>query len=216
MSAELPTLPPGDAPSDRSAGLRWLVPAACGVGLLFLATVHAPQRAKLPLVTPLVLGVVAGWGLGRWALACRTTSPRFVAIASFALIAAGAVGMALETHRLGRRELQRSAGRSPLPLAGQDLSPADPGLADRMRAALLENTEDQATRDELIAAQRRQEAELERRRRLLTFPGYLEHRIPKAWGRWPAPWPELFWGAEVLLAAALGAGLAVRSGRLPG
>ena len=61
-------------------------------------------------------------------------------------------------------------------------------------------TELEATREELAQAQRRQQAELDRQRHFLTFAGYLEHRIPRAWGRWPAPWPEIFWGTEVLLA----------------
>ncbi|MSR57446.1 MAG: hypothetical protein EXS05_07220 [Planctomycetaceae bacterium] len=198
-----PSTDAATASNDHSLVASWLVLGTLAVGLLFLASVHAPQRVKLPLITPVALGIAAGWGLGRWALARRLSVPKFVLIASFGLIAAGEIGVAVESYRLGKPELQRVVNR----LAFQD-----DGLAHQIDRAFIEQAGDPATRDQFQRqsdlAQRRRQDELDRQQWLLTFAGYLEHRIPKAWGRWPNPWPAIFWGAEVLLASSLGAWLA--------
>ena len=39
----------------------------------------------------------------------------------------------------------------------------------------------------------------ERRREKLAFTTFLRDRV-SALGTWPAPWPAVFWGAEIILA----------------
>jgi hypothetical protein len=181
----------------------WLAVGTIGVVFLFLAAVYAPQRVKLPVLTPVALGAVAGLGLGWWAVSRKVSSARFVLLASWGLIAAGEVAMSVETHRLGAQAIRDSVNRR----AGERSPQLD--MIDR---ELLERAPDEAARDKLLAEmeeyERRRQATFDPERRLATFAGYLEHRIPSTWGTWPAPWPELFWLAEVLLASALGAWIA--------
>lgn len=190
-----------DAPRPDVAG--WLVLGTIGTAALFLGWVYAPQRLKLPLLTPLVLGAVVGWGLGRWAAARHVRSPVLVFSVAGFLIAAGIFGGAAESYRLGSKSI-----RSSLSLSEQG------ALADAIHREIVEQADDES-RERLQAeyedARRRRAEDVERRKRLLTFSGYLESRIPTQWGRWRPPWPLAFFVAETTLAALLGAWTARRT-----
>lgn len=192
----------------------WMVVGVIGVAVLFLGYVHAPQRLKLPLLAPLGLGALAGWGLGQWGLARQINSRTLIIVASSLLIAAGQIGAAWETYRLGSKPMRAELERRQF-----DEAP----LAERIEQALEETAEDEETRADLQAtrerARQRREEEFARRQRLQTFAGYLDHRIPRAWGPWKPPWPQVFWGLEVLLACGLGgwlAGQSLRAGAMGG
>lgn len=201
---------PSTTTSQRTDVAGWFLIGAIGVAALFLAFVHAPQRIKLPLLSPLVLGVLAGWGLGAWARARQVAAPRLILVASALLIVAGELGMAFETHRLGAPAIRTEMNRRKLEQAP---------LADQIEQAMIDEADDEAKRDQLRneseSARRRRREEFDRQQRLLTFAGYLESRIPTQWGRWPLPWPELFWGAEIVLSSVLGAWIARRCVQSP-
>jgi hypothetical protein len=202
-----PTVPPSAGSRDLAG---WLLIGAIGVGFLFLAAVYAPQRVKLPLISPLVLGAVAGWGLGALAGGRKALPAVFVIAASVCLIAAGEFGRTVETYR---RELPALRRQIEINLQHHD-------IADRLDETLLEPDAVAQTpegaglsldRSAVERAARLRADERAQLERLATFAGYLEHRIPPQWGRWPAPWPEIFWGAEILLASTLGAFIATRN-----
>lgn len=205
------------ASDRRSDAGGWLLIGGIGVAALFLGFVHAPQRVKLPLVSALGLGALAGWGLGRWALARMVVSQRLVILASLILIVAGQIGAAIEAHRLGVKSIRVEQNRRNLEQSKLNLEQSP--LADQIEQALVEEAEDEETRNRLRAehevARRRRREELDRQQRLMTFAGYLESRIPTQWGRWPPPWPELFWGAEIVLSSTLGAWIARRCVQIP-
>jgi hypothetical protein len=114
--------------------------------------------------------------------------------------------MALETYRLGVKAIRIELNKIRLE--------RDP-FADQIEAALADAAETDAEqarlRAEHVDARERRAQELIRLERQGTFAGYLEMRIPRAWGRWPPPYPELFWGIEICLATAIGGWLARRS-----
>jgi len=198
-----PLAPLDEAP--RSDYLGWVVLGVIGAAGLSLAYVHAPLRLKLPLISPLALGALGGWGLGRWAIARKVDSLPVVAGVAAAIVALGQIGIAAETYRLGVKSIRVELNRVRLE--------RDP-FADEIEKALAEASDDEAERLRLKAehedARRRRAEEFQRLERQATFPGYLEQRIPRTWGKWPAPWPHLFWGAEVLLSSLLAAGIAAR------
>jgi hypothetical protein len=125
------------------------------------------------------------------------------------LVALGQIGIAIETYRLGVKPIRVELNRIRLE--------RDP-FADEIEQALAQASDDEEERLRLKAehedARRRRAEEFQKLERQATFPGYLEQRIPKAWGRWPVPWPELFWGAEVVLASLLSGLVAVASSGL--
>lgn len=184
----------------------WLLVGALGVGGLYLAFVHAPPRIRLPVLAPLALGALTGWALGKWAAARRIESRSAAAIVATALIVAGQAGVAVETHRLGVPAIRAALSRQNLELGS---------IADGIEQGMIESAQDDETRKELMAAHedahRRRDEEERRNQRSLTFPGYLESRIPPQWGRWSPPWPELFWGIEVVTAGLLGGWTAART-----
>jgi len=198
----------GSSPPDttlRADIAGWVLLGAIAIVGLCLAFVHAPLRLKLPLISPMVVGVVAGWGLGRWAIARNVFNPRLVGGAAAFLLLLGQLGIAAETYRIGVKPIRVELNRIRLE--------RDP-FADEIEQALAQASDNEEERLRLQAehqdARRRRAEELARVERQATFPGYLEQRIPKAWGRWPPPWPEVFWGAEVVVASLLAGWMASR------
>lgn len=197
--------PPPPDPAPRADVVGWALLGTIGIAGLCLAFVHAPLRLKLPLISPLVLGAVAGWGLGRWAIARNVFNRRLVGGLAALLIILGQLGIAAETYRIGVKPIRMELNRIRLE--------RDP-FADEIEQALAQASDNEEERLRLKAehedARRRRAEELQRVERQATFPGYLEQRIPKAWGRWPPPLPEIFWGAEVVLASLLAGWIASR------
>jgi hypothetical protein len=203
MNSSSPDSPavPSTARGRELAG--WLLIGSIGVGFLFLSAVHAPQRVKLPLITPLVLGAIAGWGLGTLAIGRKTLPKILVMMASGLLIAAGEIGRNVETYRRElpavRRQIEKD--RQQHDIAGR----LDETLLEQAKGTSPTDAEAPAfDRGAIERAAQWRKSEQARLERHVTFAGYLEHRIPPQWGRWPAPWPELFWAVEILLAGALG------------
>jgi hypothetical protein len=117
------------------------------------------------------------------------------------LIAAGEGGLMFESHRLYTAQLQRQFQKDPTAAAAEQfLKQPLPADAD---AKLVR--QQQQFREELARVER---IRLEK----LSFASFLNRRVAAA-GSWPAPWPAVFWGGEVLLGAAGGAWLAAAAAR---
>jgi len=188
--------PPGDGEALRLA--RWLFLGVIGLAALTLAAAHAPPRVRLIGLYSVGYGAVAGYGL--WLLAGLTNAPagKRCAVLAFAAIVAGQVLLALETHRLLASEAQTAASTiSPaevmLETAAPPSDPQSRKLFDEMKEAVT-------------GAAAQQRARLEEQRR---FGAYLRRRIAPL-GDWGTPWAEIFWGAEVVASAAVGAWIAAR------
>jgi len=188
--------PPKDSEAARLG--RWLFLGMIGLAALSLAAAHAPPRVRLIGLYSIGYGVVAGYGL--WFLAGLTSAPagKRCGVLAFAAIAAGQVLLALETHRLLTSEAQSAASTiSPAELM---LETADPPADPQSRKLFDE------MKKSVAGAAAEQRALLEEQRR---FGAYLRRRIAPL-GDWGTPWAELFWCAEVVASAAVGAWIAAR------
>jgi hypothetical protein len=203
--------PPPPSPADF---VLWLAVGAAGVALLFAGSVHVPQEVKLVGLYGIGLGLLAGWGLGQWALARNLRRPTLVAAFAWGMIAAGEVLAAVQSHRLG---VKPERSESMPDQIQRDM------VTEGMRQYYAHEPED-ASAEDLVKwregrefferGERQLQEHREARRRQRSFYGYLANRIPeKKWGKWDHPWPAVFWVAEVLLASTAGAWLARRTVR---
>lgn len=197
-------------PSATSAGsnwaglLQWLVLSVLGLTIFTLMAAHAPGRIKLIGPFAVGFGLAAGAGLVALARIIGARRRRFIVWWVPVFIAAGQIGMAIESHRLYAKQVRRdSAGDvNVLKLARflhEGAAPEDP---------------DQKAQYEQMQ-QSVQKAAEERRRELqekTSFTGYLRHRLSPL-GSWPRPWPTVFWLGEVLLGTAAGIWLVIRMTR---
>ncbi|MEX2287287.1 MAG: hypothetical protein WD648_09375 [Planctomycetaceae bacterium] len=171
---------------SRPVGLAnlalWLLFAVVGLTALTLVFVHAPGRIKLIGLYAVVYGLIAGGALGLLARKLRLPSTMRLVVISFLLIAAGEMGIAIESHRVWAAGGWDAFDKSPTgKLAAEVL--INPGSPADLRASLQES--------------------LDRQHEEFSFPGYLARRVSPL-GAWPAPWPTVAWLAEVVLAAAAG------------
>jgi hypothetical protein len=192
----------------------WFAIGSIAVALFFSASVHLPQRVKLPGLSGIVLGILAGWGLGGWAGAKNLQRPVLVVVLTGAMIAAGEVLAAVQTHRLGLKP-ERSGTkpeqfqRDMLTEGMRQYYAQEPQNLTEEELARWREGRDFFERGERQLAEAREAARLHR-----SFYGYLANRIDqKSWGKWDYPWPAVFWAAEVVLGSTAGAWLAFRTWR---
>ena len=209
MSQGLPAPTEQPAAQPPRAFLQWSVVGVVAVLLLFVLSVHAPESIKLPGLFPCGLGLLAGWGLGKWALAQRVSPTIRLALVAWLAIAAGEVLAAVKTNQ------DRVAYLKTLPM--WQASPGDP-VTEKMREALKhappeESDADRARRLEALADIERGEEVRRQRLKRLTFYGYLDDRLRRRGAAWPSPWPAVVWGAEIVTAATLGAWLTLHTAR---
>jgi hypothetical protein len=183
------------SPARRAA--VWLAGSIAGVALLVVLSVRSPERIKLLLWFPVAVGCLAGWGLGRLSRELGLGPSRGLTLASACLILFGQLGTALSTYHLRTTELQRQFAKEP--------------LAD-FRDQLAKPPDDPKEKTAFEEMQRGLERSEEQRRQMLSFRGYLQHRVSLI-GKWPSPWPEVLWGSELALATLAGTWLARRTAR---
>jgi len=215
MPTETSPAPSHSAASRPLADLVvWFVIGSIAVALLFSASVHLPQRVKLPGLSGVVLGILAGWGLGWWAAAKNLQRPVLVVILTCGMIAAGEVLAAVETHRLGLKPEKSGAKpeqiqRDMVTEGMRQYYAQEPGDLTEKELARWREGRDFFERGEQQLKEARKAARLHR-----SFYGYLANRVDqKTWGKWDYPWPAVFWGAEIVLGSTAGAWLAFRSWR---
>ena len=199
-------MPDNPAPSSEVSAtqqfIRWLVVGIPAVGLLFVVAVHFTDSIKVPALVPVGLAALAGWGLGRWGTAMNILPGAAVAIAAWLTIAGGEVISTLKANR------DRVAYLRTQPKYQDQPDDIIEGLKRALDAAPpILNDQDRRQREKI--RDDIEQGELKHREWLaeLTFYGFLQSQIPKAWGKWAYPWPALFWLAEIMVGSTLGAWL---------
>jgi hypothetical protein len=182
---------------------QWLLVGAAGAALWFVVAEQAPQRIKLFVFFPILVESLAAWGLGRWGAYRSVRAGGLFLLSSGLIIAACHLLTAVKTHRDGvRTMLAQKRWQQPVdPVSAKFKEFVETAPED-------ESPEAREQRLAVLAAIERGEAMHKEQRDYLTFYGFLANRIPKEWGRWPYPWPAVFWGAEVLIGSTVGAWLA--------
>lgn len=186
MTGETPEFSPptkldGDALSKPPLGWRfvkWLIGSIVLAALTGSLAAHLPQPLRKLVLVAAGCGIVVGAVTAWWAAACDFRVRPLIILVAAVLSGSAFALCGLHTHRL-----LREAGQAALK---QDL-----------RAALLLDIEKQAQPDG-GALQRTYEP---------AFADYLELRVA-ALGRWPRPWPVLFWAAELVVSGIAGAWMA--------
>ncbi len=170
--------------------LGWLAIGVVGAALASLAVAHAPAQIRKLVLFPVLFGLGCGWGLGRLAREFRPRPAWAGALLAALLAVGGLVNLAVLSFRQVAAEARRSVQQDPQRLLGLPL------------------LEDQALTDP-VWAQRYREEKLKLRP---GFGDYLAGRVAR-FGWWRDPWPAVFWGAELLLAAVAAGGMFVRVSR---
>ncbi|HVW02977.1 MAG TPA: hypothetical protein VHB77_21635 [Planctomycetaceae bacterium] len=189
----------------------WLAAAFAALCAWGWIAAQAPPRFRVLIVW----GLVAGALLALLTRALKLPNRRLMGLLTFFATGLGAVAytwacsqQGLEPLRERIAEFDRRIQSDPANgiirqfEQGRDAAP-DP---ETLAKSGLTRAEYDRQRDAFVAEIRRgREAREARRRELerdLTFSGYLDRRIA-SWGRWPAPWPVVFWGCELFVASAL-------------
>jgi hypothetical protein len=189
----------------------WLAAAFAALWAWGWLAALAPPRFRVLILWGLVAGVL----LALLTRALKLPYPRLMGVLTFFATGLGALAytwacsqMGLDPLRERIAEFDRRTQSDPANALvrqfeqGRDAAP-DP---ETLAKSGLSREAYERQRDEFVAEIRRgREARDARRRELerdLTFSGYLDRRIA-SWGRWPAPWPVVFWGCELLVASAL-------------
>ncbi len=152
----------------------WLMASLVATTAVSLAAAHAPPRVRLIGLFSIAFGLLVGWMVVRLAdLSDVCPSRQIVSIAAAILALGGLVGNTWETSRLDQ------------------LRTGDPAK-ERMAEQLIEQMKTQPVTGNPIPYDLS---------KLSAFRWHLSRRIRQL-GRWPSPWPEYFWLAELLTASA--------------
>ena len=190
---------PVDRPPE-SRWTEWTILSAVVTLAVLVGAGRLPQQAKIPLVLPVGLAALVGFGLGlvadRWRLApSRRANVVVAGCVAFALVL-----NAVDTHR----RLAAFIRQQPPPQR-PDVGGIDQGFRDLLEQGGLADGEGSVSPDELrrsLELQERRTAQLLSEREFLqTFRGYLVFRVPPEWGVWPEWACALFWLAEVGVAS---------------
>jgi len=179
----------------------WFLSGAVGVALLAIVAANVPERARLLGLFPIAVGCLAGWGFARIAREIQVPMSRTLLALTWLLVAAGQIGAVVIVYRQRVERLQQNLPKDPLAEATRQLLAAEPEPG--------ESEEIRAHREEIRESVRRSQ---EARRERLSLPMFLRDRV-SALGTWPAPWPAVFWAAEIFLAASTGTFVASRLSR---
>lgn len=170
--------------------------------MLFVVAVHFSDAIKIPGLVPVALAALAGWGLGRWGTVMNIMPGAAVAIAAWFTIAGGEVISNLKANR------DRVAYLRTQPKYQDKPDDIIEGLKRALDAAPpIQNEKDRRQREKIRNDIEQGESKHREWLAELTFYGFLQSQIPKTWGKWPYPWPAVFWGAEVVIGSTLGAWL---------
>lgn len=189
--------------------LNWVVCVVVAAIALAFFWGQVPVRLKPVGLSSVLIGAAFGWATGRLAREFRVDVPALVGLLAAMAVIAGLAGSAVVAHRAGVVEMEAYAKKHP---------PQFDPIKERFEKMLAQPDEDLSLEERQNLEQARASHELgetlrrereEAHRERLTFSGYLNNRIPKEWGVWPAPCPTVFWVAELLLAGGLSGWLAV-------
>lgn len=189
-------------PGERSAFVQWLVIGIAGVAFAFVAAVHLPDACKLPGVLTVGLGAAAGWAWGRFGQSMRIAPDKFAAAIVWSAIAGAELLGAWKSHQdraAVKRQKFQPLWNDPIAIAIRDQLQQEPEN---------ETSEHRDFRLQQLAKLNQDDAT---RLQQLEFHAYLAGRVERLKLRSLAspPWPELIWGAEILLGSTLGTWLAI-------
>jgi hypothetical protein len=186
MAAPVPEQPAA-APAQRNGWFSWLVLLVLGAAAISLLAVYLPSRVKMLGLFAVGHGLLAGWlaawlaqafrlRMTNWAVACATV---------FVVIAAGQIGMAVESYRVYRTAEERALAANP------------------KRAAVLQMLQsvklpDDATSEKSVADVRKTIGASG-----ATFAEYLQYRVSQI-GIQSRRLATVFWVVEVVLGGAAG------------
>jgi hypothetical protein len=176
----------------------WCLGAIAGVALWAAIGANLPDRIKLLGLFPLIWAGLTGIGL-RWFADEMHISVRIWAVLLVGtLIAAGEAGMVLGGWTLYCAELQKQFEKTP------QMSMGD--LMDSKRANQSKAGDDSQSEAAKMRQQMEQELDariLERRAVQGQLATYLYRRIQRL-GDVSSPWPEVFWGCEIVFGSLIG------------
>ncbi len=195
MSVPQSATEPGDRPPE-SRWTEWTILSVVVSLAVLVGVGRLPQQAKIPVVLPVGLGALVGFGLGlvadRWRLASARRAN---------LIVAGCVAIALMLNAVDTHRRLAVFIRQQPPPQRPDVAGIDRGFRTMLEQGELPEGDGTVSQDDLRRSLERQERRtaqlLEEREFLQTFLGYLVFRVPREWGAWPRWGCVLFWLAEV-------------------
>lgn len=196
---------PGDRPPE-SRWTEWTILSAVVTLAVLVGAGRLPQQAKIPVVLPVGLAALVGFGLGlvgdRWRLAPARRAN---------VIVAGCVALALVLNAVDTHRRLAAFIRQQPPPQRPDVAGIDQGFRELLEQGELAAGDGTVSPDDLRRSLKRQEqhaAQLQEEREFLqTFLGYLVFRVPREWGAWPRWACVFFWLAEA-------AGASLIAGRL--
>ncbi|WP_437192996.1 hypothetical protein [Planctomicrobium sp. SH527] len=159
----------------------WLLTGFLAVGVLSVTASYAPPELKRLIIFYVVYGIACGFVLNWLVGELRPQLTRSLPWLTAFLCIAGAINMGVLSYyhfEQARHELAKER-------------PQDVEILNALREASKDDPEAQ----ELYAKELRQFTP--------RFEDYLQNRVSQL-GEWPVPWPGVFWGAEVILAAVAG------------
>jgi hypothetical protein len=192
---------PASAPGSSFSAI-WLVAGVVEIAAVSAIAAHLPPRARLIGLFSLTVALIGGGLLGWTARATGMSLGRIALIATFVLLFAGQLAVGLESWRIQRAALPREREADPALFNAYRLLQGEPGESEADPAL-----------DELKQAMRdHEERQRAARVRAASFAAFLERRVAPL-GEWPAPWPAIYWIAEVGLSTLAGTWLATRLAR---
>ena len=182
-------------PSPHGAIVCWLAAGALLAVAAGGVAAHLSGRVKLIGLFAVAFGVLCGWGQRELAGRLGVRRARPVTVLGALLVLAGLLVFSGESFRLYRLDRAREFAGNPVGLAAAQMQ-ARGGVPPEVA-------------EEFARAARARRAKLAEESRFSAFAAY---RI-RQFAAWPAPWPVVFWGGEVLLGTAAGAWILARGGR---
>jgi len=202
--SELPIPESASNPAQRSRTLDWCLGAVVICGLGTMIGVFLPSRLKLLGLFPIFWGGLIGIGF-RWLadelnVKRRNWSTLLVGFFVFAT----EVGMVLGGWMIYRSDLQRHFDKIPA-LQSPSLMPEPNLRMNQINEPTAMTPEIESAED---GVRRNLEAEIDarirdRRRVQLELSTYLYRRILRL-GDFSSPWPEFFWGSEIVFGTFAG------------
>ena len=172
--------------------IRWLAAGTLLAVAAGAVAAHLPGRLKLLGLFAVGFGLLCGWGLGELAPRVLAERRRAVIAVGSLLILLGLLVLTGESYRLYRLEKEREYAGNPVGVAAAQM---------QARGGVPAEVAEEFAR---AARERRDKLDGE-----LRLPAFFAHRL-RQFASWPAPWPMLFWGGEVLLGMAAGTWMLAR------
>ena len=184
--------PPANPPA------KWALAALAIAVSLAISAAHLPGQIGVFARSAPIFAVISGWLFAWLSGQFGLAKTRRRVLAAGLLTAAAFAGTTLESYRLRVAELREQFRNDPSMFLTTRLLQHANGADEREAAAAAEQV--------AAAVRNDREAVLAARS---SFAACLRHRVSSA-GRWPAPWPALFWIGEIALTGVVGSWLFAR------